>query len=69
VVNDFKKANEVSVSDSHTNPSVICCMPKMNGMPANIVCEAEGDFLMDTMPIVVSTAPAVKLAVAEKHIG
>jgi hypothetical protein len=40
----------------------------MNGMLANNDCEGWCVFLIDAAPITVSTTPAPKLALAEKHI-
>ena len=52
----------------HTNPSVNCCSPKTKGIPANISWDGDSDFFNVISPTVAKVIPAVKLAVAEKHI-
>jgi len=56
------------VNASHTNPSANCWIAKRKGMLANTLCEGLVTTLVVATPAAVSTAPAVKLAVAEKHM-
>ena len=44
------------------------CIPKINGIPANINWEEESAFFKVITPTVERATLAVKLAVAEKHI-
>jgi hypothetical protein len=57
-----------SVSDIHRKPSHACCAANNNGIAANGCCDRSGTVLIDTIPTVVRTALAVKLALAEKHM-
>jgi hypothetical protein len=49
-------------------PSVNCWIPKIKGMTANSFCDGLRTFITVATPIAEITAPAVKLAPAEKHI-
>jgi hypothetical protein len=53
---------------SQRNPSVNCCSEKRNGIDAKASCEGSLDLAMEAVPVARSNPPAVKLAVAEKHI-
>ena len=55
--------------ESHKNPSMICCAPKSKGIAAKGYALGTFAFLREIVPKPVSTTPALKLAVAEKHMG
>jgi hypothetical protein len=55
-------------SESHTNPSEICCTPKIKGIDAKGSCEVFEAFLREAIPMTVIIAPPAKLASAEKHM-
>jgi len=55
-------------NDVHTMPSTICWMPKSRGMQAKRIVDFDFTCRRVKALAVTSMTPAVKLAVAEKHI-
>lgn len=55
-------------SESQINPSMNCCTPKSNGTIAKGISVFRDVIRSVTTPAAVNTVPAMKLAVAEKHI-
>lgn len=54
--------------DSHNNPSMNCCIPKISGNSASGISFFDFTFLSVTTPVALSTPPLIKLTVAEKHM-